>query len=716
MRYLKSISVGLLITVILVTTVFAQTKEPYKSKDSKTASLNVYETMKLTTKQEVRDLNAKVVITNKSGEKLPYVINHEKKNEYLILPLYGEEDEINIKVNLNPKEYTIENTKETVYLKNQKNLEQLKKSVDRSARGFGIHPYMKFNAVMDDMAVPELQAKSEEAGAAGSDYSKTNAQVSGIDEADIVQTDGKNIYSVSEQEIKIVTTEKGYLKERKSLFLGNHIYPLQLYAEKNKLIVIAAGYNDAVSYSGRDRNMVAVFVYDTTDIDKPKKVRETWQEGFYVSSRKDGAMIRLITESDLYNSIPYVRERFANGKTSETALPLDRIMIFPGYYQRAVVMITSFPSDGQTAAKTLSYVGNAQTLYMSKDTMAVSYTSYRWNPIVLRDEDIKTDTQTKTQEDTLKEKISVEPIEPISSDPFRMETVIKRFSVSGSDIVYSAENKIAGTLINQFALDEHQGVLRVAYTNNSSEETSVDTFDKQMNRLGSLSKLAKGERIYSVRFMGEKLYLVTFKQVDPFFVIDMKEPAQPKVLGYLKIPGYSSYLHPIDKNHILGIGNDVDFDGTFVRNSGVKISMFDVTDVKNPKQISNVVLGKGGSHTPVSHDHKAFLYNPNKKYFGFPVTLSDEIVKNDQNGQWIEQKNVFDGACVYAIDNNFRLKLKANISHSKSNAKQKDYDYRNRIQRLLYIDDIIYTISEAKIVSTDEKTMKTIDSVELNSR
>lgn len=711
MKWLKSISVGLFITVVLVTTAFAQSKQHSVAKDEKNMELNVYDTMKLVTEKEFGNIHSKVIITDKKGNKRPYIINENKKNEYLILPLYAEGEEIHIKVNLNPKEYKIENTKETVYLNNRENLDQLK-NILRPKYGFAL-PFAGSKEV-ENMAVEEAGMQAKTAEAAG-DYSKTNAQVSGIDESDIVQTDGKNIYSISDGKINIVSTEKGKMKIRKSLSLGENVYPSELYAEKDKLTVIASSYKVSTSsYYKNGRNEVSVLVYDMKDVDNPKKIRETSQEGYYISSRKDGNMIRLITEFGLYDdTIPYLKETLAEGKTRQTDLPLDKIMVFPGYYQSSVVMITSFPTDSITPSKTVSYIGSAQTLYMSKNTMAVSYARSRWNPLVV-EEEVQIDVKRESDAEGLKEKIAPAPQEePI--DPFRIETVIKRFSVDGSDINYLAENRIAGTLINQFALDEHNGVLRVAYTDHSSEETSVDTFDKNMNQLGSLSKLAKGERIYSVRFMGEKLYLVTFKQVDPFFVIDVKDPAEPKVLGYLKIPGYSSYLHPLDKNHILGIGNDTEFDGTFVRNSGVKISVFDVKDVKNPKQISNVVLGKGGSYTPVSDDHKAFLYNGNKKYFGFPITLTDEIAKSNGKEKWIENRTVFDGACVYAVDPNFKLKLKGNISHYK-NGEGQEYEYQNRIQRLLYIDDIIYTISENKITSTNENTMKTVDTVELNSR
>lgn len=709
---------SLLIMVVLVTTVFAQNRSGTKN-PSKTQDLNVYETMKLKTKNDIDNIHSKIIITDKNGKRVPYIVNNNKKKEYLILPLYKDGEEINMKINLNPKEYTIENTDEIVHLNNRQNLKHLSKALEQTyssapmAGGFGVKLQVE-EAQKGEMVAKET-VNSADAG--GADFSTTNTQVKGVDEADIIKTDGERIYSIFEQKIRIVKAKKGVLKEEKSLEFSEGLLPLELYVSNKKLSVILSDYRSD------SKARTTVYVYDLTKPESPKKIRETTQDGTYITSRKDGDTLRIVTQTHMYYGqiepmIPVLRESMEGKKETSSMIELDKIMIFPGYQNRSIVTISSFPADAKTPAKQIAYVGNAQTLYMSKNTMAISYEMYPWRPWVPLGFDEPNPEVEVVTEDTaegLKEKISMEvAVQPIVEET-GIKTVIKRFAIKGSDISYVGENKINGTLINQFAMDEHRGVLRVAYTNGMVGETSVETFDKSMNRLGILSGLAKGERIYSVRFMGDKLYLVTFKQIDPFFVIDMKNASTPKVLGYLKIPGYSSYLHPVDDTHILGFGYDVKVSGENVRNAGVKISMFDVREVTNPKELSNVVLGKGGSYTPLEYDHKALMYHPDKKYFGFPVSLTDEIPRKDSYGGWMEQRQVFEGAYLYQIDKNYHLTLKGMVTHNKETQKF-EHDYRNRIQRLIYIGDVVYSISENKIMSTSEKDMKLIDVLEWNRK
>ena len=255
------------------------------------------------------------------------------------------------------------------------------------------------------------------------------------------------------------------------------------------------------------------------------------------------------------------------------------------------------------------------------------------------------------------ERASADVIEVTPSDYYVEKTRIKKFSINKSDIKYVGETTIEGTLINQFAMDESNGVFRVAYTRSWSSGSEVATFDKNMNPLGKLTGIAPNERIYSVRFMGDRLYLVTFEQVDPFFVIDLKNPSAPKILGELKIPGYSDYLHPYDANHIIGFGNATEIlDGGNVRNDGMKLAMFDVTDVKNPKQISSVVIGSGGTYSELMHNHKALMYNPQKSYFGFPVTIVEK--KRNARNSW-ESEYAFQGGYVYEVYKNYQLALLA---------------------------------------------------------
>jgi uncharacterized secreted protein with C-terminal beta-propeller domain len=188
--------------------------------------------------------------------------------------------------------------------------------------------------------------------------------------------------------------------------------------------------------------------------------------------------------------------------------------------------------------------------------------------------------------------------------------------------------------------------------------------------------------------MGDRLYLVTFRETDPFFVIGLADPARPKILGELKIPGYSSYLHPYDASHIIGIGKDA-------QSGPVKIALFDVTDVKNPKLISSQSLGGDGSYTPVLNDPKAFLFDKEKDILVLPLHLEGEYRCN-AIGYDCYRTPSWGGVYVYSIRPKTGFVLKGKVTHydgySGDNAQ---------VRRALYIGDTLYTMSDSKIVMSD---------------
>ena len=214
-----------------------------------------------------------------------------------------------------------------------------------------------------------------------------------------------------------------------------------------------------------------------------------------------------------------------------------------------------------------------------------------------------------------------------------------------------------------------------------------------MNIAGRLEHLAEGERIYSARFIGDRSYLVTFRQVDPLFVIDLSEPSSPRVLGELKIPGFSNYLHPYDENHILGFGQDTEetSSGGVVTN-GMKLALFDVTDVNNPTQMHTLTIGKQGTYSPLMYDHKALLFDKKRSLLGFPVSVTAK-----QSGEnWPSE--VFQGAHIYKITLKDGFQKQAAITHQENGEV---YDWNRHIQRLLTIGDQLYTFSETRVQAND---------------
>jgi hypothetical protein len=267
-------------------------------------------------------------------------------------------------------------------------------------------------------------------------------------------------------------------------------------------------------------------------------------------------------------------------------------------------------------------------------------------------------------------------------------------------------------------MDEHEGYFRVALTSgnmwasgNAGSKNNVYVLDESLAIAGKLEGLAPGEKIYSVRFMGDRAYLVTFRNVDPLFVVDLSRPTAPVVLGQLKIPGYSDYLHPYDENHIIGFGKEtvevpskgMGPDETMAFYQGMKIAMFDVTDVAQPKELFKEVIGDRGTGSELLHNHKALLFSKAKGLMAFPVELYEiknkDAIKPGEMPAYGEF--VYQGAYVYGIDLASGFDLKGRISHLTDEDLKKSgqygYDYNKTVRRILYSGDTLYTLSDSML-------------------
>jgi hypothetical protein len=257
-------------------------------------------------------------------------------------------------------------------------------------------------------------------------------------------------------------------------------------------------------------------------------------------------------------------------------------------------------------------------------------------------------------------------------------TSVYKFDMGPDGIEFLAKGRVPGKILNQFSMDEDGEYFRIATTRGFSwdgtSDNNVYVLDSDMNMIGKLEGIAPGETIYSTRFVGSRLYMVTFKKIDPFFVIDLGNPAFPSILGKLKIPGFSDYLHPYDENHILGFGQEtIDPDAfeleerniDFAWFQGMKVGLFDVTDVENPIEKFKVVIGDRGTDSPLLYDHKALLFDKEKNIISFPVRLAEipEELKDPDMPLNTYGDYVFQGAYVYGLDLVKGFELKAQISH-----------------------------------------------------
>ncbi|MCK4270552.1 MAG: beta-propeller domain-containing protein, partial [Methanogenium sp.] len=364
--------------------------------------------------------------------------------------------------------------------------------------------------------------------------------------------------------------------------------------------------------------------------------------------------------------------------------------------------ITSFNVGGGFASEPDAesfLLGYSNTLYVSQENIYLAYPArgvYGGGPVRI----METGADDATAGDG-------------TEDDNREKTVINRFAIDKGDITYKATGTVPGHLLNQFSLDEYRENLRVATTvdgwtdRGSYRYNNVYVLSPDLDIIGKLEFLAPDERIYSTRFMGDKLYMVTFKQIDPLFVIDLSNPRKPGVLGELKIPGYSDYLHPYDENHIIGVGKETSenkWGGVSV--AGVKIALFDVTDVNNPKLIDKVEIGEAGTDSEALYDHKAFLFDRTKNILVIPVREVQNVPVSGSKYSGSYSRKIWQGAYVYGLSPADGFTLKGTVRHNEDDSYYSFWGSPSAIKRSLYMDDVLYTISKELIVMSDLTDLK----------
>ncbi|MFS0575980.1 beta-propeller domain-containing protein [Sporosarcina sp. 179-K 3D1 HS] len=552
----------------------------------------------------------------------------------------------------------------------------------------------------------------------GVDHSTTNNQVEGVDEADIVKTDGDFIYSIVGHNGVTITDIRNPAKLQKvhELKVGaENFYPNNLFLHDNLLIVLGTKMRMDTGTSNKQAEMIMPMngmtvaqLYDVTTPEKPKLIREVGAEGHLNGARKTGDMLYFVTNIYPYYWImedskaeelrPVVLD--SNSGDNPEPLAYQDISILPGAVEPTYSVITavdlSSPSKSELVTK--GYLGSSQQLYMSKDNLYLTASIYQANPAA--------GGQNRS----------------MIWNPGSANSEVFKFSLNGTKVTFHNSATLKGTLLNQFSMDEHNGHFRVVTTegNQWDEENPSKNhlfiLDEKMKQVGSVEGLAKGERIYSARFMGDKAYMVTFRETDPLFVIDVADPAAPKVLGELKIPGFSNYLHPLDENHLIGFGYDTVAKKNphggepLILTQGMKLSLFDVSDFANPKEKDTEIIGGRGSYSPIQHDHKALFQNPQRSLYGFPAVLYEERKSN--NDFW-DVNFQGAGALVYEITPEQGIVLKGDLIERKQQGEQY-VDWEREVQRLLFSGDKLYTVSMKEIHQYGLDSMKRENTLPLN--
>ena len=444
------------------------------------------------------------------------------------------------------------------------------------------------------------------------EYSTTNIQVENVDEADITKTDGDYIYSISENQVIITNVQNPEQpKIEAKIQSRDNAYPEDLMLYNNKLVVISTKYNSR----GSDGNDTVVEIYNIENKENAKLEKSYKLLESYYTSRCIGSKLYVIASGNLRKEdnkiVTYYHENY-----SKKEIKLSDIKYLKDIKNKKQTLISMVDLDDISKdVNVSSYLIDISNAYVSQKSLYLLNDRYNYSNNSEKKEMIK-------KMFGLKGILGLIDYESNNSDYSGSVTDIYKFNFKeDGTIEYNCKNNIEGKTINQYSLDEYQGNLRIATYNNKGSQVTV--FNDNLKVLGKTDYLAKGEKMYSTRFIGSKAYLVTYKTIDPLFVIDLSDSSSPKVLGKLKIPGYSTYLHPYDETHIIGIGMETEekinrnSSGKVVSTSskivGMKMALFDVSDVENPVQVSNTIIGNKNTTSSILTNPKALLFSKEKR-------------------------------------------------------------------------------------------------------
>lgn len=463
---------------------------------------------------------------------------------------------------------------------------------------------LESETAMGDMAAAEEAAASEAADSGSTvsyagDYSQTNVQTEGVDEGDVVKTDGRYLYIIREgREVQIVSIQAGKMAEvaviRPTLEQSENSI-LDMYLTGDTLQIICQRYDADMQEDGEDayymnyRGITSVCTYDLTDRANPVHVGTTEQEGTYYTSRKSGEYLYLFTS--VYPQESLIRQYADQGKEYGLIPLVNR----------------------ETMA--------ASDIYIPKEDDRGG-TEYMLITSVNENKPDQIADQKAILESASRFYVSTENIylERENWETGSTQTAIARFSFSQGKIKGESAGVVNGAVTDDFATNEYDGFLRVLTTqwNDSGSQTNnVYVLDQNMEIVGKIDNLAEDESIYSARFMGNTGYFVTYRQVDPLFSVDFSDPTHPKILGELKVSGFSEYLHFYGENRLLGIGWETDPETGATK--GLKLSMFDVSDPADVKEVDKLVI-KNIDYFPGEYNYKALTVSPEKNVIGLAAS------------------------------------------------------------------------------------------------
>jgi uncharacterized secreted protein with C-terminal beta-propeller domain len=605
-------------------------------------------------------------------------------------------------------------------------------------------------------------------GSGGSDYSTTNVQVENVDEPDYLKNDSKYVYIVSQNTLTIIDA---YPAESAKLILKIALdiesqYIQNMFLNEDRLLIFYNGQSDDEiiplydfiprrSYS----SVTHALIVDVSDKENPTILKDYSIDGHFRDARMIGDYAYFVTNSNIdyqYPRLPIIMEDSIRIMTPE-AFYFDNVEQFSNFNTLTAIDIFGDKINSETFL-----MGYSGTFYVSEDNF---YLTYQQNmpfgfyenssrdrffdvvvpllPNNIQDEikSIQSDSSInssaqwmkiselmqksynamdKNDKEELYEKIreALNEYDAKIQEETR-KTIIHKISIDEDKIEYVAKGSVPGRLLNQFSMDESGDRFRVATTEEyyiqhqgTVRSNAVYVLDEQLSIVGELDDIAPDESIFSAKFMGDRLYLVTFEQIDPFFVIDLSTDT-PKILGELKIPGFSNYLHPYDEEHIIGIGRDTkEIDNGRVQQLGIKIALFNVADVNNPKVADDIIVGDSSTYSEALNNHKAFFFDKTSEVLSIPISGDAENLKGISSSKmFAPDYNRWSGFYVFDLDSVDGFNLKGTVTHSAEDSRY--YGMNNA--RTFYIDDVLYTASEGYLKMNFLNNLEEINSIKLQN-
>jgi uncharacterized secreted protein with C-terminal beta-propeller domain len=524
----------------------------------------------------------------------------------------------------------------------------------------------------------------------GVDYSTTNVQEEGVDEPDIVKTDGRHLYVMAANNLHVVDVRSGEPKLVGSLALKG--YGHELLVSGDRVLALTTYWNDPVLEPQPQSDerfapgpypypepATRLFEIDVSDPAAPKLLNTLTVEGYYVSARLRGSVARVViatppspwpAEGDQRKAIrrtrlstwipdAVLRDRVRDKRRRPRVVQCDDVRRPIRYSGPGMLTVLTVGFDrGLKPLDSDSLMTDAQTIYASKRSLFVA--TEKWFDPAVSD-----------------------PNQEVDAGRF---TAIHKFALDAESADYRASGEVRGFVLNQFSLSEQDGFLRVATTDQPpwranagqrESESFVTVLGEKLGQVGRVGGLGRGEQIFAVRFLGEKGYVVTFRQIDPLYTLDLSNPQNPRVRGELKILGFSSYLHPIGNDLLLGVGQDANEQG---QTRGTQLSLFDVSDLSEPKRLHQHTLGESTS-SAAEYDHHAFLYWPPTKLAVVPVSA-------------YKPEDTFDGALGFQVERD------SGISQVGSAEHEGGY-----ILRSLVAQGRLFTVSDRGVLSSSLETL-----------